>query len=66
MSADTVPALDTEQTYELCPDCGGVRSRYDRLRRAWAWIRRERHGFCLTCMDEELVPHGCEYADVEV
>lgn len=32
--------LDSEQTYEVCPDC-------------------PEDGYCLTCMDEGLVPHEC-------
>ena len=63
MSSAAVPTLDPDVTYELCPDCGVLRGRFDFLRRAWAWLRRDAHGFCLTCFDEGLVPHGCAEED---
>jgi len=62
MSAADVPTLDPTITYELCPNCGGVRGRFDFLRRAWAWVRRDRGG-CLNCFDEGLVPHNCPAED---
>jgi hypothetical protein len=46
MSADSIPTLDPELTYELCPTCND-----------------EGAGFCLTCFDEGLVPHGCPAED---
>ena len=59
MTPDTIPQLDPDTLYELCPDCGGIRGRFWRVARVWAWLRGERAGFCLTCMDEGLVPHDC-------
>jgi hypothetical protein len=46
MSADVVPTLEPDLTYELCPAC-----------------EDKGDGYCLTCFDEGLVPHGCPEAD---
>lgn len=40
-----VPELDEDRLYELCPDCG------DRDPIS--------EGGCITCWDEQLVPHAC-------
>lgn len=59
MSAVEVPTLDPDALYEACPECGGVRTRLDRLRSLWGRLRRRHSGGCLTCFDEGLVPHRC-------
>jgi hypothetical protein len=59
MSAAEIPSLDPDALYEACPDCGGVRTRFEWLRRLWDRLCGRQAGGCLTCFDEGLVPHDC-------